>query len=216
MTTGYTLADGINAVVNHASGGGVKVNIPAPTFPWRDLLGNIDVRGGVADPTLAVYQGNIRQRQWSVNDEIMINFHTPHDWAPGTDWFIHLHTSHIATTITGGTFDFLWEFSFAKAFNQAAFVTPVTSVVIACPASTTQYQHMLTEIQITAASPSANQLATSLIEVDGIMMGRLLFSANNSTVSGGPAIKPFVHAVDIHYQSSSIGTVSKAPNFYTP
>jgi len=34
-----------------------------------------------------------------------------------------------------------------------------------------------------------------------------------NTMNGGA--KPFVHSIDIHYQSTGVNTKNKAPNFYT-
>lgn len=214
-STGYVLSDNGSALIPSTSGVGIKTNPASPSYMWKDLIGNIGLRGGGSDPAMNTYRGNVRQYQFAVNDEMQMVFHMPHDWVPGTDLYIHIHSSHTATTITGGTFDFTFEFLFAKGFNQSAFSAPVTSATIACPASTTQYQHQVTEIQITASSPSVNQINNSVIEVDGLLIGRLKFTANNSTISGGAPVLPFVHAVDIHYQSTNIGTKNKAPNFYT-
>jgi hypothetical protein len=51
------------------------------------------------------------------------------------------------------------------------------------------------------------------MEVDGIIMCRLYLDSNDIITSGG-TVNPFVHFVDLHYQSTGIGTKGKAPNFY--
>ena len=74
---------------------------------------------------------------------------------------------------------------------------------------------MIAEIQLSAASPTASQIDTDDLEVDGLILCRTYLSANNITVSGGGVPDPFLHFVDIHYQSTGIPTKNKAPNFYS-
>lgn len=211
-----------NLDLSGTSGTGVKVDLTSPTFGWHDMLGPISIRGvGATDPGYNVYRGGIRGYQFAVNDEIFIEFHIPHDYVPGTDLHIHAHWSVKQTTkagaatnaVTGGSVTWGFEVSYAKGHNQAAFSAPVTATVVQ-NASTTQYQHMIAEVQVSAASPSASQIDSDNIEVDGLVIVRAYLSANNLTVSAGSVPAPFLHMVDIHYQSSNIATKNKAPNFY--
>ena len=204
-----------NLIIEKTSGLGIKVDATTPTFPYADLLGRISVRGvGATDPTFAVYRNGLRQFQYTVNDESFVEFHIPHDYAPGTDVYIHAHWSHAATTVTGGSVTWGLELTYAKGHNQAAFPATVTNTVVS-NASTTQYQHMLTDSQVSAASPAASQIATGNLEPDGLIMLRVYLSANNMTVSGGGVPEPFLHQIDLHYQTTNIGTKNKSPNFYS-
>jgi hypothetical protein len=81
--------------------------------------------------------------------------------------------------------------------------------------STTQYQQIISETQLSASSPSGSQIDSDDLEPDGVIMMRGGLNANNLTVSSGGAPAPFIHYVDIHYQSTNIGTKDKVPNFYT-
>lgn len=198
-------------ILPKGSADGIKCDTAAPTFAWHDLFGDIAIRGvGGTDPTFAVYRGNLRGFQFTVNDEVWNSFHVPHDYAPGTDIYIHAHWSHISTTVTSGSATWGFDVSYAKGHDQAAFSATVNPTV-AQAASTTQYQHMIAEVQLSAASPSATQIDTDNIEVDGLIMVRTYLSAN--TINGTP--KPFLHFVDIHYQSRDVGTKQKSPPFYT-
>lgn len=203
-------------ILPKANTDGIKVDSATPTYGWRDLTGDITIRGiGATDPSFNIYRGGIRQFQFTVNDEVFVEFHQPHDWAVGTDLYLHFHWSHIATTVTGGSVTWGAEVTWAKGFDQAAFQAPVTTT-IAQNASTTQYQHMIAEVQLTAASPSASQIDTDNLEVDGVFLVRGYLSANAMTVSGGGVPEPFLHYIDIHYQTTNIGTKAKAgPAFYT-
>lgn len=194
--------------------GGIKVDQANPDWPWHDLIGEITVRGtGATDPAWATYAGNIKQYQFTVGDECWVNFHVPHDYAPGTDIHLHFHWSHNSTLVTGGTATWGYYAQYAKGHDQAAFGTEVGTTV-AGNASTTQYQHIITEIQLSAASPTASQLDSDDLEVDGLIQVNAYLSANGIT-SSGAVPDPFLHYVDIHYQSTDIGTKNKAPDFWT-
>lgn len=192
---------------------GIKVDTAAPTFGWRDLLGNITDAGGSNKPTRTTYRGGIDQFLFAAGDEAILEFHIPHDYTPGTDLYLHVHWSHISTLVTGGTVTFTAESSYAKGFNQAPFQAPVTGTFIGT-ASTTQYQHIISEAQYSAAAPAGLQLTRGDLEVDGVIFVRLEMTTNNITSSGAvPDV--FIHYVDIHYQSTNMATKAKAPDFYT-
>lgn len=178
------------------------------------MIGQLKTRAGAANPTDAIYVGTMRNLQFAVNDEVTINFHIPHDYVPGSDIFLHPHWSHTATTVTGGSLTWGYEMIYAKGHNQAAFPGTSVSGTFTSPASITQRQHIITDYQISAASPSASQIDSDELEPDGILIVRFYLSANNITVSGGGVPAPFVHFVDIHYQTTNLPTKQRAPNFY--
>ena len=200
-------------VFEKESGNGIEIDPASPDFGWRDLIGEIRTRGvGATDPNDATYRGGIKAYKFSVNDEAWIDYHIPHDYAAGTDIHLHFHWSHNSAVVTGGTITWAAEIIYAKGHDQAVFAAPVTSTV-SPNASTTQYQHMVSEDQISASSPSASQIDTDDLEPDGVIMVRVYLSANNIT-SSGAVPDPFLHLADIHYQSTGIPTKSKSPNFY--
>jgi hypothetical protein len=201
-------------VLPKTSGIGIRLEPASPTFGWRDILGPLHIKSpGAADPTLAAYQGNISQYRFAVNNEMWFEFHVPHDYVPASDVFFHVHWSHNLATVTGGNVTFGWNVSYAKGHNQAVFPAEVNPTLVAA-ASTTQYQHLISEVQLSAASPGVAEIDSALIEPDGLFLARFYLSANAITVSGGGVPNPFVHFVDIHYQSTCLGTKQKAPNFY--
>ena len=107
-----------------------------------------------------------------------------------------------------------FEVTYAKGHQQAAFAAPITTTVQQ-NANATVYYHHIAEVQLSATTPSGSQLDSDDLEVDGLILVRAYLSANNITVSAGSVPAPFLHMVDIHYQSTGIGTKQKAPNFYT-
>lgn len=205
-----TISVNDNIIFSGTVGEGQKVDIATPTFSWQDLLGEITIRGVAAtDPTFTTYRGNIRQYQFNVGDLVTNNFHILHNHAPGLDYYIHVHWSHISAAVTTGSVTWSFEISYAKGHDQAAFPAPKT-ITVTQNGSTTQYQHMIAEVAFTAETADATHFDRDDIEVDGVIM--VATSLNANTLNA--ATDPFVHYIDIHYQSISIGTKNKAPNFY--
>ena len=209
-----TIPDATFPVLDKASGNGIKVDTTNPTFGWADLQGIVTNSKGANKPTEATYRGSITEFRFSDGDDVEIDYHIPHDHVPGTDIHLHVHWSHIGDQVTGGTLTFTVESSYAKGHNQAVFSAPVTGTFTGT-ASTTQYQHIVSETQYSASTPTGLQVDTDDLEPDGIILMRFEMTTNNITVSGGLVPDPFIHHIDIHYQTTGlIGTKAKAPDFY--
>ena len=201
-----------NLILPKTAGNGIKVDNTTPTFGWRDLRAEIRTRGvGGSDPNDTTYIGNVKAYSFSVNDQAWIEFHIPHDYVKGTDIHLHFHWSHNSDAVTGGSITLGADVTYAKGHNQAAFAATVNPT-LSPDASTTQYQHMVSEVQLSASSPSATQIDTDDLEPDGLILARVYLSANNIA---GAAVDPFIHEVDIHYQSTNIATKANVPDFYT-
>jgi hypothetical protein len=201
------------------SGSGIKVDFDAPTFGFRDLLGEIKILSpGATDPTLVVFRDSIKAFSFSnvSTNEAHFHFHIPHDYVPGSDIFIHTHWSQNIVD-TGGPAgvpgDVKWQFeiSYAKGHNQAAFPASFITSVIAT-ASSTQYQHIISEVQLSSLAPSATEIDSSIIEPDGLIMVRGFRDPTDAADTLDQV--PFLHYIDIHYQSTNMATKQKAPNFY--
>lgn len=192
-----------------ASGIGLKLDTDTPDYGWHDLVGEMYQELSNSLSTAAIYVGGVRQYQYDVGNEAVFHFHMPHDYAPGTDMYIHAHWSHNSALVTSGAVTWQFEIIYAKGHNQAAFSTPLL-VNAAQNASTVRYQHMIAESQATAAAGAGGLVDTDMLEVDGLMIVTVKLIGN--TMDGGA--KPFLHTVDLHYQSTSLPTKNKAPVFY--
>jgi hypothetical protein len=215
LDTNFTdLRDGINTMLPGTEGTGIKVDsLGTATFAWEDLLGTLVIDDNNANcATYQVYRGNLRQLQIPEGKEAYISFHLPHDYVPGTDLFIHTHWSHNSANVTGGSLTWAFELSYAKGHQQQAFSAPVVATVVQNSSNTT-YWHHVAETAASVSGGSGSQLDTDLIEVDGLILCRVYLDSNDLTVSAG-TVNPYLHAVDIHYQSTSVGTKNKAPGFY--
>lgn len=202
-------------VINKTAGVGIKVDLAAPTFGFRDLLGDVFARNvGASKPSFVVYRDTLFDYQFGAGDEEFFKFHIPHDYVIGTDIFIHVHWSHTGTLVNGGTLTFEYEISYSKGYDQAAFGASVGTTFTGTP-STTQYQQIISEVQVSAASPSASQIDSDNLEPDGVIIARIELNSNDLTVSSGGVPDPFIHYVDIHYQSTNISTKDKNAPFYS-
>lgn len=194
------------AVLAKDQGAGIKVDLDAPTWGWRDITSEIDARGtGANDPTFASYTGTafyLHSFSATVMQQAWVVFHIPHDYVPGTDLYLHTHWSNAAATPNTGNVVWGFEYSFAKGHNQAAFPASSTvKVTQACPS--TRYLHNIAE---TAA------ITIPALEVDGLLMVRVYRDAANVADTCTDAV--FMHTVDVHYQSTNMATKGKAPSFY--
>lgn len=168
---------------------------------------------GSGTPARTLYSGTkIFGMAFAVNDICDIRFHIPHDYAPGTDLYIHAHWSHNGTAISGNlVIDYY--LTYAKGHNQANFsaqknqtFTYNTTNIATMP----QYRHRSDDIQLSTVGGSATLLNTTDIEPDGYCFGEIVLTGL-PTITGGDL---FIHTIDLHYQSTGIGTKQKAPNFY--
>jgi hypothetical protein len=217
-----------NLVLPKTSGYGIKVDTTTPTFGWKDLLGAINTRptAGAAVPPYNQY-GSTGIYGFQFTDgpvkEAFVEFHLPHDYVPSSDIFIHAHWSQ-TTVDTGGAAsapgNVKWyiDVMYAKGHGTAggaargAFGTKITTSIVQ-QGSTTQYGHMVAEVQLSAGSPSAAQIDSDDLEPDGIILCRIY--RDNTDVADTLNQAPFLHYVDIHYQSTQLATKNKAPNFYS-
>ena len=183
---------------------------------WKDLIGDISPKtSGATAPTFGAYRGNVWQYSFDSGDESHFTFHVPHDYKPGSDMYIHVHWSHTDAVSITGNIQFTFDVTYAKGHNQANFAAPIaltTSTYATTNLATTpQYRHRIEEVQLSAASPTASQLDSDDLEVDGIIMVRTM--CPTQPTFGGTG-KVFIHTVDIHYQAAYIGTKNKVPDFY--
>lgn len=210
-----------NRIFPKTSGVGIKVDPAAPTFGWKDLIGAIVVDTAAANAaTLDTYRGgSVREYRFGVNDKIDFRFHMPHDWVPGTYLYIHVHWSHNGTAITGtGTMSCSLAHTYAKGYDQASFSAEKTLTCAdtnVTTANTPQYRHKITEVQLSNNGGTGNLLDTASLEVDGLILVNLTVDTI-PTITGGATAEPFIHFVDIHYQSTQLATKQKnGPAFYT-
>ncbi len=214
------LRDGVGGLqLPKTSGLGIKVDSTGtPTFPWADLIGDITPKtSGVGAPALAAFRGgNVRSFFYGAGEDGDCVFHIPHDYVPGSDLYIHLHWGHNGTAISGSLVVNIYV-TYAKGHDQAAFAAEINpTITVSTPdiATIPRWQHRVDEIQLSAASPTAAQLDSDIIEADGLIL--VHFDVTTiPTITGGSPNEPTIFTLDIHYQSTGVGTKQKAPDFWT-
>lgn len=193
---------------------GIKVDTAVPTYPWRDIIGYmVPKTSGPNTPAFSAFNGNISAWQFSASDIIDLVYHIPHDYVAGTDVHIHVHWSHNGTAISGNAV-FTHYTTYAKGHGQEIFPTEITDAMTyntVDVATTPQYGHQIDEIPLSASGGSSELLDSDDLEPDGLILCRLVLTTLPTITAGSL----FVHTIDVHYQSTNIGTKDKVPNFYT-
>ena len=196
-----------NIIFPKTTNTGIQVDTTTPTWGWRDIIGDISLRGtGAADPSYSIYQGSIRAYSFSASilQEVQVVFHIPHDYVPGSDIYLHAHWSNGATVPNTGNVVWGFEVSWAKGFGQNAFSTPTTyTVTQASPA-----------IRYTGNIGETTAITLTGLEVDSLILVRVYRDATN--VADTCTDPVFLHTADVHYQSTNLATKAKVgPAFYT-
>lgn len=189
---------------------------------FNDIIGDqFSKNTGATKPSLTAYNGAVSAWQFGNGDEAMISYHVPHDYIPGTDIHLHVHWSQTSATLTGGTLDFVYTAIYAKGHNQSSgstfTSTPITGTFSSIDVNDgagglNQYQHHLTEVTISGASATAALFDRDDIEPDGVIELTIEMDANNLTDSVS-VLDPFIHFVDIHFETDTIMTNEKAAPF---
>lgn len=182
---------------------------------WDDLIGDVSPKvQGAGKATLAVFMGTFEWFSFDVGDKGGIFYHVPHNYALGTDLFLHVHWAHNGTNISG-TFDLGVEVHYAKGHQQAIFDDPhLQNIVVPnlSLANAPQYLHRIDEIQISTLGGSSTLIHTEDIEPDGIIL--IQYNMDEVPVITGGSGSPFIFTLDIHYQLDRNATLNKEPNFY--
>jgi hypothetical protein len=207
-------------VLPKAQNSGLKIDESNPAFGWDDITGILfpDLAGADA-PTLSAFRGGATRRYaYASGDKMDCEFHIPHDYAMGTDVFIHVHWSHNGTAISGNAV-FTLTHTYAKGHNQgAASVYPAEKAVTITYvttniATTPRYIHRVDEVQLSSAGGSATLMDSAVLEPDGVVAVNFVMTTL-PTITGGSPNEIFVFHIDLHYQSTQTATKNKAPNFW--
>lgn len=201
-------------ILPKSSDNGIKVDKVNPTFPWQDIIGYIVPKtSGAGKPIFGTFRGNINGWQFTTDDIIDLFYHIPHDYKAGTDIFVHVHWGHNGTAISGDVV-FTHFSTYAKGHDQSDFPAEITNTITVDTvniATTPQFNHRLNEIQLSSSGGSASLLNSDDLEPDGMVFMRL----KTTTIPAITAGSLFIHTIDIHYQSTNIGSKNNTPDFYS-
>lgn len=183
--------------------------LETPDYGWRDLVGNIVVKGtGANDPTWAAVTGLGGMYAYSFSatamKEVWINYHIDHDYASGTKIYFHTHWLNAAASPNTGVVRWGFEYTVAKGHQQQAFAAP-TTVYVNQTCNATRYMHHIAEVSLTDAVPATN------LEPDSLILMRVFRDGADVADTCTDAV--FLLTADCHYQASKFSTKNKAPNF---
>lgn len=177
-------------------------------YGWRDLVGNIVVKGvGANDPSWSAITGlgGMFAYEFSatVNKEVWLIFHIDHDYAEGTPIYLHAHWLNAAANPNTGTVRWGFEYTVAKGHQQQAFHAPDT-VYVTQNCSATRYMHHIAEVSLADAVPATN------LEPDALLLVRCFRDAATDTCTDAVDLL----TMDCHYQTDRWATKNKSPDFY--
>jgi len=186
-----------------------SVTIPSPdNLGWEDLVSDITVRGGTRSPSWSLFRNGIYAYSFPNNTEkeCWLSFHMKHDYAVGTDVFIHIHAA-TNTTLTG-VVRFGVEYTVAKGYNQGSdseFSATSTEYIEYNISANSQYRHLIAENSVGISMPK--------LETDSIILVRLFRDTSSPNDTFNDDI--FILNCDVHYQCDRTATKNRNPNFYT-
>jgi len=184
---------------------GLKVGDPAG-WGWRDMTADLTRVGGGGNnpPTWANFRDGIDAWRFGagVLDMVWVTFHPNHDVVEGAPCYPHIHWA--PNTTSTGVVRWGVEYIIAKGHDQEAF--PASTTIYFEPEITVnkQYQHIITECSDAQAFP--------MPEVDSLIMMRVFRDGAHANDTFPDGV--FGLTADLHYQSTNMATVNKAPNFY--
>ncbi len=196
-------------VVSNTKGDGLKLRATDPKYGWHDLLSPTIIYEGASSnkPAFNTFIGAVRKYQYTIGDESYHEFHLPHDYAPGTDLYIHVHWSTNNLPAASSAVSWKIQATYAKGYSQEVFGFP-KELTLTQTAPNVNYSHNITEIQLSTQGGSATQLNTDNIETDGLIL------VCTSLLSNNMGTNPFMLYCDVHYQSTGIPTLNRNYNFW--
>lgn len=219
--SGYGIVDAVNKAGDSMTG---SLSLPKTKgdgllidngYSWLDIIGDVTPKTiGTNAASLKTYIGNVRSWVHPVGSYGDIVYHIPHEYAPNTNIFLHVHWGHNGTNISG-TFKLnIWA-TFAPR-DGIYSSTIATSIIVNSLniTNTPQYFKRVDEIQFSMIGGSSSMLNTTDIAVDGLINLHYELDTIPSITGSAYSNLPYIHTIDVHMQSNGIGTKNKDPDFY--
>lgn len=173
---------------------------------WNDYLSSLSAGkvAGANVPTWSLLRDGLYANSFSASamNEVWINFHILHDYAPGTMFYPHIHWTTAGTN--AGVVRWGLEYTFARGYGFESFPAS-TTVYLQQAATGTAYRHMIAE------ATEGNGVLIPTLETDGILMVRVFRDAANAADTCTDAA--FGLFVDMHYQSDGMLTNERNRTF---
>lgn len=195
---------------------GISVNPASPAFTYRESYGLVVPKTtGSGSPTSRVYRGGYAYAWAFINgDGVDVDFNFDRDILSESPLDLHVHWSHNGTNISG-LLTMAFNYTYARSYNQdnyGAEKQVEISYNTTDISTTPQYRERVDSCALSTPGGSATLIDEAIVEPCLSIFGRLRITTL-PTITGGHL---FIHACNILYKSTSIGTVAKIPPFYTP
>lgn len=172
------------------------------TYVWDDMLTSLSSGKTTTanDPAWAQFRDGLYAYSFSNTtlNEIWLTFHVPHNYAPGTDMWPHIHWATTGTNT--GVVRWGIEYTVAKGYSQEIFPTS-TTIYLEDNANATARMHQITECSAGQVIPS------SMLEPDALVLLRIFRDGSHANDTCTNAA--FGLACDLHYQRAAAGTVNR-------
>lgn len=171
-------------------------------YGWKDNV--VQITPELGDRTRWKDIGNgIYAMQFTAGDFVTANYHVNHDYAEGTDAYIHAHVVCASAQQAGAKLTILVDYLIARGHSQGESLTAPTTQI--------EMEYIFTGNEVAGEHlviECGDDQAFDLLEPDAIMCCKL--GLGSETVTGSV----YVMTLDIHYQSSGEVTLNKEPSFY--
>lgn len=177
---------------------------------WNDYMGNLSggAKGVTNPPAFDIFRGAQRANNFAVGDEMWVEIHVEHDYKVGTDMYPHVHWATDSASPAGNA---VWQldWSVAKRNDVTPEAFPLDTTITLTQAMSVQYGHMVVEASDLQTIPATE------VEVDCLILIRIERLTDGLGGAGGDSLNVFGMQVDLHYLMDRLGTINKAPDFYT-
>lgn len=203
-------------VLPKSAGYGIKIDPLAPVWTWKDKEGLL-YPDAIAGAVRGQFHTGVFKWSYVNNKELDFSIHIPHDIVPNSDTHLHIHWAHNATAVSGPVV-FNWNITYSKGHNQQNFITPITpslSYNLTNIATTPRHRQRIDEFALSVGGGGPNQLNSNDLEPDGLIEGTVALDLSGATITGAsPVNSLYIFTIDLHYQSTNIGSLNRTPNFY--
>lgn len=169
---------------------------------WRDLVGQIGPGTGAS--MLQVGGSDFQAFQFDIGEFFFNFYHINHDYKLGSPIYLHVHWLTDGTSVEPVGWKF--QYVYAKGHNQQNYDFGSgggTEVTLLDTPQGTPFRHLLTEM----VTPISN----SDFEPDGILWVKIT-RVTNGAIDNTDQV--FALTADCHYQTDSIASKNRKPNFY--
>ena len=186
----------------------VKIDSASPDYPWRSCAAiDTGIVTVISAPTVTQFgtaASNIYLWAFDATSPMSKEYvlEVPYDYEAGTDVYLFVDWSSNGTDV--GSCRWVFQYTYAKSFNQEAFPALGTNVVVTTAAHGTKFRCM------TSVTPAI----TGATMEPGTKFAFQLYR-DAADVADTLTDKAFLHFVGMRYQSSRLGTKNKQPAFFT-